>query len=109
MARRTSFSSLTATTRVTAVSPAEPVRLTELRVLDGPNLYFTRPAVKLTLSVPGWLEASEDSLARVAARAGLAGAEPVRAPRVRPGLPGTENRRRFVARLGAHLARSLAH
>jgi cyanophycin synthetase len=91
------------------VPTPEPVRLTELRVLDGPNLYFTRPAVKLTLSVPGWLEASEDSLARIAARAGLPGAEPAPAPRLRPGLPGTENRRRFVARLSAHLARSLAH
>ena len=31
------------------------VELVELRVLDGPNLYFTRPAVKLTVALPGWL------------------------------------------------------
>ena len=36
--------------------------LVELRVLDGPNLYFTRPAVKLTLAVPGWLAATEAKL-----------------------------------------------
>ena len=34
----------------------DAVRLVELRVLDGPNLYFTRPAIKVTLAVPGWLE-----------------------------------------------------
>src|SRR5438128_1022462 len=32
------------------------VELVELRVLEGPNLYFTRPAIKLTLAMPGWLE-----------------------------------------------------
>ena len=31
----------------------------ELRVLDGPNLYFPRPAVKLTIAVPGWMRASD--------------------------------------------------
>jgi hypothetical protein len=29
--------------------------LVELRVLDGANLYFPRPAIKLTLAVPGLL------------------------------------------------------
>src|ERR1700737_313866 len=29
--------------------------MVELRVLDGPNLYFTRPAIKLTLDVSPWL------------------------------------------------------
>ena len=43
----------------------EPVRLAELRVLEGPNLYFTRPAIKLTLAVPGWLGATEARLAAV--------------------------------------------
>ena len=32
--------------------------LVELRVLDGPNLYFPRPAVKVTLGVAGWLAAT---------------------------------------------------
>ena len=88
---------------------AEPARLTELRVLDGPNVYFARPAVKLTLAAPGWLEADEDRVARTAGRVGLPGAEvPGPAARLRPGLAGSEHRRRFVARLAAHLARSLA-
>jgi cyanophycin synthetase len=91
------------------VPHSEPVRLVELRVLDGPNLYFTRPAVKLTIAVPGLLAASEEDVARIAARAGLPGSEPGRAPRVRPGSPWTEQRRRLVARLAGHMTRALAH
>jgi cyanophycin synthetase len=82
------------------------VELVELRVLDGPNLYFTRPAVKLTVALPGWLEASEDRVVSAAERSGLPGSEG--RSRVRPGLPGTEARRRFVSRLAAHVTRSLA-
>ena len=78
----------------------QPVRLVELRVLDGPNLYFTAPAVKLTLAVPGWAKASEDRAATIAAA--------VDGPTVRPGAPGSEQRLRFVARLAAHLTRALA-
>jgi cyanophycin synthetase len=81
------------------------VRLVELRVLEGPNLYFTRPAVKLTLSVPGWLAAREDRVARLARAAELPGAGRAAG---RPGEPRTERRRRFVARLAAHAARVLA-
>jgi cyanophycin synthetase len=77
------------------------VRLVELRVLEGPNLYFPRPAIKLTVSVPGWLAASEDRAAALAARVGLG-------RRTRPGRPRSEQRRRFVARVAAHLSRSLA-
>ena len=29
----------------------------EVRVLEGPNLYFPRPAVKVTLTLPGYLDA----------------------------------------------------
>ena len=60
-------------------------------MLEGPNLYFTRPAVKLTLAVPGWLRASEPKVAGIAERLGLHGA--------RIGAPGTEQRRRFIARV----------
>ena len=84
---------------------ADPVRLLELRVLDGPNLYFTRPAIKLTLAVPGWLELPEPRATTLGERAGLAG---VRRPAGRPGEPGTEHRRRFVARLAAQVTRQLA-
>jgi cyanophycin synthetase len=79
--------------------------LVELRVLDGPNLYFTRPAVKVTLSVPDWLAADEPHVASAASRLGLPGAE---RGGVRPGGPGTEQRRRFVARIAAHVTRALA-
>jgi cyanophycin synthetase len=79
------------------------VRLVELRVLEGPNLYFTKPAVKLTLAVPGWLSATEDRVAGIGRRVRF----PARvAPS--PGPPDSEQRRRFVSRLAAHVARSLA-
>jgi cyanophycin synthetase len=88
----------------------ETVRVVELRVLDGPNLYFTRPAVKLTLGVPAWLEAPEDRVAAAAVRSGLPGSGPNASPgrRVRPAPPRSEQRRRFVARLAAHATRLLA-
>jgi cyanophycin synthetase len=79
------------------------VRLVELRVLEGPNLYFTRPAVKLTLAVPGWLSADGGRVAAIARRVRF----PARSvPRAGPA--GSEQRRRFVARLASHVARSLA-
>jgi cyanophycin synthetase len=80
----------------------------EVRVLDGPNLYFTRPAVKVTISVTAWLETEEARVASVASRLGLPGTGSQGRGRLRPGAPGTENRRRFVARLAAHVTRKLA-
>ena len=71
---------------------AEAATLVELRVLDGPNLYFPRPAVKLTLAVPGWLGASPERLVAVAERLGAHTAQ-------RAGAKRTEQRRRFVARV----------
>jgi cyanophycin synthetase len=35
--------------------PTDTATVVELRVLEGPNLYFSRPAVKLTLDAPGWM------------------------------------------------------
>jgi cyanophycin synthetase len=78
-----------------------PVRLMELRVLDGPNVYFTRPALKLTLAVPGLLQADKAKVEAAAARLGArldTGAGPA----------GTEHRRRVAARLLAHLTRRVA-
>lgn len=80
---------------------ADPVRLVELRVLDGPNLYFTRPAIKLTLSVPGWLRATEERVSKIAGRMGFGSS-------TRAGLPESDQRRRLVARIAAHLARRMA-
>lgn len=77
------------------------VRVIELRVLEGPNLYFTRPAIKLTLAVPGWLAANEARAASIARRIRVPGG-------ARPGAPRSEQRRRFVARVAAHVTRSLA-
>lgn len=78
---------------------AERVRAVELRVLEGPNLYFPRPAIKLTLAVPGWLALPEERFERLALRVGVPG---------RPGRPGSEQRRRAVARLASHETRRLA-
>jgi cyanophycin synthetase len=86
---------------------AGPVRLEELRVLDGPNLYFTRPAVKLTLAAPGLIDLSDERMAAVAVRGGLDGTARKGSP-VRVGDPGTDQRRRTVARLAASLTRALA-
>ena len=74
--------------------------LVELRVLDGPNLYFPRPAIKLTLGVGGWLAMPEEPMSRALQRAGSNG-------RV-VGRAGSDQRRRAVARLAAHRTRRLA-
>jgi cyanophycin synthetase len=78
---------------------SEPVRVVELRVLDGPNLFFPRPAVKLTLAVPAWLEMTEDRFARALDRVGANG---------RSGRPGSEQRRRAVGRMASIITRRLA-
>ena len=78
----------------------EAVELLELRVLEGPNLYFTRPAVKAVLAVPGWLRAPEPAVERAAERLGIRS--------VRAGAPGSEQRRRTTARIAALLTRRIA-
>jgi cyanophycin synthetase len=78
---------------------ARPV---ELRVLDGPNLYFPRPAIKLRLEVPGWMRASEARIRQVGERLD------VRAAAEHPGRPHSEQRRRVVARIAAALTRAIA-
>jgi cyanophycin synthetase len=78
---------------------SEPVRVVELRVLDGPNLFFPRPAVKLTLAAPAWLEMTEDRFARALDRVGSNG---------RSGRPGSEQRRRAVGRMASTITRRLA-
>jgi cyanophycin synthetase len=74
--------------------------LVELRILEGPNLYFPRAAVKLTLDITALSEADEATALRLARRTRLVGA--------RPGPPGSAFRQRFAARAVARLVRALA-
>jgi cyanophycin synthetase len=74
--------------------------LVELRVLEGPNLYFPRPAVKLTLDVGVIVDASEQQALRFARRIGL--------KTTKPGAPGSGFRQRFAARAVSRLVRAIA-
>ena len=75
--------------------------LVELRILDGANLYFPRPAVKLTLDLSALMAISEDDARKLAGRLGLAA--------VRPGAPETGLRQRFAGRVVAKVVRRVAH
>jgi cyanophycin synthetase len=82
------------------------VEVVELRVLDGPNLFFSRPAVQLTLAVPWYLAAPEERMLRLAQRIGMPGVD---APgRIRVAPPGSDRRLRFCTRVARHVARRLA-
>lgn len=74
--------------------------LVELRVLEGPNLYFPRAAVKLTLDVSTITEAGEETVLRFARRIGLR--------TTRPGAPGSGFRQRFALRAVERLVRAIA-
>jgi cyanophycin synthetase len=74
-------------------------QLVGVRVLEGPNLYFPRPAVQVTVRVASWLSMPEARFARIVDRAGANG---------RPGRADSEQRRRASARLLAQLTRRLA-
>ena len=74
--------------------------LVELRVLEGPNLYFPRAAIKLTLDLTRLIDAPEAVALRFASRIGLA--------KARPGEPGSGFRQRFAARATARLVRQIA-
>jgi cyanophycin synthetase len=78
---------------------APRAELVELRVLDGPNLYFPRPAIKLTLAVAGWLSLPEDRVESALSRVSVRG---------RAGRPDSDQRRRTIARLAARLTGRLA-
>ncbi|MGE5719151.1 MAG: Mur ligase family protein, partial [Nocardioidaceae bacterium] len=83
-----------------STQPADPSALVELRVLEGPNLYFPRAAVKLTLDLTRLIEAEESRAARFATRVGLR--------RARPGAAGSGFRQRFAMRAVARLVRQIA-
>jgi cyanophycin synthetase len=74
--------------------------LVELRVLEGPNLYFPRAAIKLTLDLTRLVEVDEEAALAFARRIGLGNA--------RPGSPGSGFRQRFAARAVARLVRQVA-
>jgi cyanophycin synthetase len=75
--------------------------LVELRVLEGPNLYFPRAAVKLTLDITPLASAPTMTATRLARRIGLANAL--------PGEPDTGFRQRFALRAVTRLVRAIAH
>ena len=74
--------------------------LVELRVLEGPNLYFPRAAIKLTLDISGLAAVPEERALLFAQRIGLA--------TTRPGAPDSGFRQRFAARALARLVRAIA-
>jgi cyanophycin synthetase len=82
-------------------SAAVLVEIEELRVLDGPNIYFPRPAIKLTLAVPGWQRATEERLDRLAGMLGMA-------KTIQAGDRASDQRLRFAARVAAQCARLIA-
>jgi cyanophycin synthetase len=90
-----------ATTEATtdAATATEAVRVDEVRVLDGPNLYFARPAIKVSLHLPGYLDLRRTEAEALAARLGLRSA--------RPGKRGTALRQRFVMRVIRTVTRRL--
>jgi cyanophycin synthetase len=79
---------------------ADPARIVELRVLDGPNLYFPRPAVKLTLEVAGWLRAGDEKVEEIARATGIR--------TIDPGARESDQRLRATARVAVQLTRRIA-
>ncbi|MBC9823375.1 tetratricopeptide repeat protein [Terrabacter sp. MAHUQ-38] len=85
------------TLTTTDIETVPPVRVDEVRVLDGPNLYFSRPAIKVILHLPGYLDLKRTDAEALARRLGMRSA--------RPGRRGTALRQRFVMRLIRNVAR----
>src|SRR6478736_6093888 len=77
-----------------------PSSLIELRVLEGPNLYFPRAAIKLTVDITVLAAAPTSTAERLARRIGLSAAQ--------PGEPDTGFRQRFALRAVARLVRAIA-
>ncbi len=74
--------------------------LIEVRLLDGPNLYFPRPAAKVTLSISGLLGLPVEQARALADQLGLR--------RVSPGEAESAFRQRFAVRVVTALVRQLA-
>ena len=80
--------------------PEPESALVELRVLEGPNLYFPRAAIKLTLDVTALAQAPEADLRRLADALGIAS--------IRAGVPLSGFRQRSLTRLVTKLVRRIA-
>ena len=76
------------------------VQVTEVRLLEGPNLYFSRPSVKVSLSLPGYQALDQAAASAIAEVVGLR--------RAIPGKPHSEQRQRFLSRLAGTLLRRVA-
>ncbi len=74
--------------------------LVELRVLEGPNLYFPRAAIKLTLDVTALAQAPEADVRRLAERLGITS--------LRADAPMSGFRQRSLTRLVTRLVRRIA-
>ncbi|MDO5503913.1 MAG: tetratricopeptide repeat protein [Actinomycetia bacterium] len=75
------------------------VRPREVRVLEGPNLYFRRPAVKIVLDVAPITGAATEQLRAICREMGWS---------ARPGEANSQARQRFAARLAERALRLLA-
>lgn len=73
------------------MSSSDAARVVGARILRGPNLYFTRPAAKLTLRVPGYLGGDPEELRSLAREMAVRARD--------AGRPATERRRGFVLRV----------
>lgn len=73
--------------------------LIESRFLEGPNLYFPRPAVKLTLELTSLMRLPVPEAKEFARQLGMATS--------RPGVPDSAFRQRFAARVVTRLVRRL--
>ena len=82
------------------MSSASGVRLLGNRVLEGPNLYFPRPAIKASIDVAPWLTADAEALIRAF--------DHLRARRPRLGEPSSAIRERAVMRLIEVVTRRVA-
>ncbi|WP_109471408.1 tetratricopeptide repeat protein [Ornithinimicrobium cavernae] len=82
------------------MTDATAVQVTEVRLLEGPNLYFARPAVKVSLSLPGYQALDAEAATAIAEVVGLR--------RAVPGAPQTEQRQRFLSRLASTVLRRVS-
>jgi cyanophycin synthetase len=74
--------------------------LVELRLLDGPNLYFPRPAAKLTLDIAELMALPDTAARDLGIELGVG--------KLRPGDVGTAFRQRFAIRLLTEIVRQIA-